>query len=281
MTPLGCAFVGTGTVSHLHARAVVADPAVRLCGAWDPNGLALAAFVQRFGGRAYRDLGELLADRQVEAVHVLTPEAMHAATAIRCLEAGKHVLVEKPVARTRGEIAALRDAARRSGRVCMPAHNYIYAPALRRAKRLLSEGRLGTVASLWILYNIFHAEEVAAIYGGILRAVCVHHAYSLLFLLGKPQRLAAVASKVRGGAGVSEEQVMLVASMSTGAIANLWASFLADDPTEDPWTVSYKILGSKGAIHYSWRDAVVEAEGGPGSGMVSYVESFARRSITS
>ena len=67
---------------------------------------------------------------------------------------------------------------------------------------------------------------------------------------------------------------MLTARLASGAIANLWASFAASDPTADPWTVQYKILGTKGGISYSWSNACFEDMGGPAWGINSYVESF-------
>ena len=59
-----------------------------------------------------------------------------------------------------------------------------------------------------------------------------------------------------------------------GALANLWVSFAASDRTDDPWTVLYKILGSKGGASFSWNDALVEDDGGPAWGIVNYADSF-------
>jgi predicted dehydrogenase len=184
------------------------------------------------------------------------------------------VLLEKPVAQSREEIAKLEQAAHDSGRVCMPAHNYIYVPSLQRAKRLIQSGKLGQIASLWILYNIFHAEEIAAIYGGVLREVCIHHAYSLLYLLGRPESLLTMRSRVHYQKLDCEDQVMIVCKMPGDAIANLWCSFAASDGTNDPWTVTYKILGTKGGINYSWNEAQFEDNGGPAWGLPGYEEGF-------
>lgn len=71
-----------------------------------------------------------------------------------------------------------------------------------------------------------------------------------------------------------EDQVMLVCQMADGSLANLWVSFAASDHTADPWTVLYKVLGSKGGASFSWNDALVEDEGGPAWGIVNYVDSF-------
>jgi len=271
---VGIAFAGAGIVAEMHGRGVAANPNATLAGVYDPDPIKAAAIAAKFGGRVFETLELLLADPSVDAVHILTPTQHHVATAVACLNAGKHVLIEKPVASSRDEIAILEEASKRADRVCMPAHNYIYVPSLQRAKRLVESGKLGKIASLWVLYNIFHSEEVATIYGGVLRAVCMHHAYSLLYLLGRPRRLSCMTSKVHYEALQCEDQAMITCEMDNGAIANLWCSFAASDPTNDPWTVIYKILGTKGAINYSWNEAQFEDNGGPAWGMPCYEEGF-------
>ncbi len=271
---VGIAFAGAGIVAEMHGRGISANRSATLVGVYDPDIAKTAAIVAKFGGRVFSTLEDLLADPSVDAVNVLTPTQHHVPIAIACLSAGKHVLVEKPVASSQQELATLQEAAKRCGRVCMPGHNYIYVPSLQRAKRLVESGKLGKIASLWILYNIFHPEEVAAIYGGVLRAVCMHHAYSLLYLLGRPLRLSSITSRVHYEKLQCEDQVMISCEMDEGAIANLWCSFAASDPTNDPWTVVYKILGTKGAVNYSWNEAQFEDNGGPAWGMSCYEEGF-------
>ncbi len=271
---VGVAFIGAGIVAEMHGRGILANSKAQLVGAFDPEPERSRCITKKFGGRVYESLEELLSDPLVEAVHILNPAQHHVETSIASLKAGKHVLVEKPVAMSLDELTSLTNVARSSGRICMPAHNYIYVSSLQRAKRIIQSGKLGQIASLWIIYNIFHAEETAALYGGVLRAVCTHHAYSLLYLLGRPQRLMTMATRVHYKALTCEDQAMIVAEMPDGAIANLWCSFAASDPTNDPWTVIYKILGAKGGITFSWNEAQFEDRGGPAWGLPCYEEGF-------
>ncbi len=271
---VGVAFIGAGNVAEMHGRGVAANPQAELIGAYDPDRTRSAALIERFGGRVFDTIDDLLAEPRVQAIHVLNPGKYHVETALKSLQCGKHVLVEKPVAETEAELTALQDAAQAAGRVCMPAHNYIYVPSLRRARRILDSGKLGRIASAWIVYNIFHPEEIAAIYGGVLREVCVHHVYSLLYLLGRPRRLMAMTSRVHYDQLECEDQAVIVCEMPDGAIANLWCSFAAADPTNDPWTVVYKILGTRGGITYSWNEAQFEDRGGPAWGLPCYEEGF-------
>ncbi len=272
---IGIAFVGAGLVSEMHGRGVSSNSQARLVGVYDSNPRNANAIAKKFGGVVFRSLEQLLADSRVNAVHVLTPPEQHTRVALACLKAGKHVLVEKPVALTVAEITRLDAAARKSGCVCMPAHNYIYMPSIRRAKQLIENGKLGKIAALWIIYNVFTPENIAARYGGVMRAVCTHHAYSLLHLLGRPRRVMATVSRVHYKQLTCEDQVMMVCEMPSGAIANLWCSFAAKDLSNDPWTVMYKVLGTAGAMSYSWNEAQFEDERGPGWGFPCYEEGFA------
>ncbi|HZZ60097.1 MAG TPA: Gfo/Idh/MocA family oxidoreductase [Roseiarcus sp.] len=271
---VGVGVIGAGIVSELYAQAIERGAPARFVGVYDPDRARSEALARRLGGRPFDSRDALLADREVEACLILSPNHAHVDDALTCLGVHKHVLVEKPIAETHEAVEALAQAARRSARVCMPAHNYIYNPSLQRARRLLEEKRFGTVASYWILYNIFHAEEVAKHYGGVLREVAVHHAYSLLYLAGRPLNVSARTSRVHYETLEAEDQVALCCEMPGGALANLWVSFAASDPTSDPWTVVYKILGEKGGVSFTWNDAIFADAGGPAWGVVNYVDSF-------
>lgn len=271
---IGFGIIGAGIVSELYAQAIERGAPGRFIGVYDPDGTRSETLARRLNGRAFDSRAALLAAGEVEACVVASPNQAHVDDALACLGAGKHALVEKPVAESHEAAAALAEAARSAGRVCMPAHNYIYSPSLQRARRLLAEGRFGVVASYWILYNIFHDEEMARRYGGVLREVAVHHAYSLLYLAGRPVNVSARVSRIHYEALDAEDQVALCCEMPGGALANLWVSFAASDPTSDPWTVVYKILGAKGGASFTWNDAIFPDAGGPAWGIVNYVDSF-------
>jgi predicted dehydrogenase len=272
---IGVAFIGAGIVAEMHGRGLAATPGARLAGVYDPNAAQARKVAKKFGGRVYKNLDDLLQDATVQAVHVLTPTQQHVPISLKVLQAGKHVMVEKPVAMTIAEIRQLQAAAKKYGRACMPAHNYIYVPSLQRARRLISDKKLGRIAAMWILYNIYHSDKIAAQCGsGVLRAICIHHAYSLLYLLGRPARVWATVSNAAHKTLKFEDQASITCEFSEGAIANLWCSFAVDDPTNDPWTVVYKILGDRGGLNYSWNEAQFDDQGGPAWGLPCYEDGF-------
>lgn len=273
---IGIAFIGAGNVTTgPYSQAIDRSEAARLVGVYDPDQACAEALAARHGAHAYPALEDLLGDAEVEAVVVAAPTAHQPSSAIACLSAGKHVLIEKPIADTVDDIDAMRELALRHGRVVMPAHNFIYQATLEKARRAVKDGRFGTLTSAWVFYNIFHDEELASRYVGVLRQIGTHLAYSLLYLLGRPQAVNAVSTSVHYEKLEREDQVLMACRMPGGALANLWASFAANDPTSDPWTVLFKLLGTQGGFVYSWNEAQFQDDRGPAWGVPSYMDGFA------
>jgi D-xylose 1-dehydrogenase (NADP+, D-xylono-1,5-lactone-forming) len=93
--------------------------------------------------RAYGSYEELLADPEIDAVYVALPNALHVEWSIRALEAGKHVLSEKPLSRDPAEVERAFDAAERAGRLLMEGFMYRHHPQTKRLKELVVNGTIG------------------------------------------------------------------------------------------------------------------------------------------
>lgn len=243
-------------VSDLHRIAVDSCPKVDLIGVYDIDASRAADKAAAWDVRAYSSLGELLADRDVDAVHVLTPTSSHIAVALKCLESGRHVLVEKPVSIDPEEIDHLIQVARTCGRVAIPAHNYAYSPEFQRIVRLVRRGSLGTIRSVWVTYVLKHPEAVASAYGGVLGEVMVHHCYLALAVLGPPSRVHAAIHPPAWQTHPAEDQAWMAWEYPDGASAFLFATFAANDHSADPWTFIVKVIGTDGSASFSWRNAV-------------------------
>lgn len=250
-------FLGAGMVSELHHRAITIGSQLRLVGVHDVRSDVAGRRARDWGCRAYSTLGQALEDPEVEAVFVLAPAEIHAELALASLRAGKHVLVEKPVASCE-EVSELEQTARRSGLVCMPGHNYAYQPEFRSLLRLVQEGSLGRVRAAWLTYVLRHPESVARAYGSVLEEVMVHHTYLALALFGGPNELYAGCMEPAWREHPAEDQAWMTWHYPKGLSVHHFATFAVADRTSNPWLFSLKVLGESGSASYNWHDSVFE-----------------------
>jgi xylose dehydrogenase (NAD/NADP) len=137
--------------------------------------------------RAYGTYEALLADPDVEAVYISLPNTMHCEWSIRALEAGKHVLCEKPLSRHPDEVAAAFDTAERTGRLLSEAFMWRHNPQTKRAKQLVDEGAIGELrlirsAFSYSLYDTDNIRLRTDVEGGALMDVgCYNVSGSRLF----------------------------------------------------------------------------------------------------
>ena len=140
ITMIRLGVVGLGRGFMLTLPALLANSRIKLTAASDPRIDARQHFATQFGASAYESFGALLASSDVDAVYIATPHEFHAEQAIAALHAGKHVLVEKPMATTVADCLEMEAAARSSGKslVVGPSHGFD-APVQRTAELIGSE----------------------------------------------------------------------------------------------------------------------------------------------
>jgi predicted dehydrogenase len=253
---IGVAFIGGGMVSELHQLALSSVPGMDLVGLHDINADVRQKRAAEWGIQPYASLDELQADDAVDVVYILTPAETHVSLAMKCIEGGRHVFVEKPVSNKPEAIDQLVEVSERCGCVVMPGHNYVYVPEFQRIARLVREGKLGTVRAMWINYAIKHPEFVAAAYGGVLEEVMIHHTYMTLALFGKPERVYAGIYVGAWEYHPEEDQAWMVWEYPGGMTAHLFSTFAVDDNSADPWTFVVKVLGTEGSASMTWRSSI-------------------------
>jgi len=147
---IGVALVGYGYWGANLARNIQAARGSRLLGVVDPNADQQAAAAASHPGIAqWSSLDEALADPDVEAVVIAAPAALHAQLAEQTLRAGRHVMVEKPLATVTSEARAIADLADEVDRIAMVGHTFLYSPPVNRLRELIAEGELGAVQYLY------------------------------------------------------------------------------------------------------------------------------------
>lgn len=165
IVPLDIAILGTGgIVDDRHAPALAALPDVRFWSVLSRDGDRARDFASRHGAAAaesaFTDLDALLSDDELEAVLIATPDRFHAGQAVACLDAGKHVLLEKPMATTLDECDAILEAARRNGRVVGLAYHLRHHAGHRELRRRVSDGAVGIIRHMRIHWT-FRAPDAS------------------------------------------------------------------------------------------------------------------------
>jgi predicted dehydrogenase len=143
---LGFGIVGCGMISHFHARAIAEVRGARLVACYDDVPAAAERLAAATGCRVYRELDALLADPAVEVVTVATPSGAHLGPAVAAAEAGKHVIVEKPLEITLARCDQIITACRKAGVVLSTIFPSRFHDPARELKRAVDEGRFGRLS---------------------------------------------------------------------------------------------------------------------------------------
>jgi len=274
MEQVGIGFIGAGDVAYLHKVSLLQVPRARIIAVFDVDEVKSKTLARDVGARVCRSADELVSLPEVQVVYVLTPEPAHHENVLRSLQASKHTFIEKPVSFSRERILEWIELSERKSCLCVPGHNYIHAPALRSMKKLIASGRLGDIQTLWILFMFSLPNEIRSRVPGPLREVMIHHFYSMLYLVGKPESVMATSSDFTGRGLAQADQTLVVCKMPGGGLATLFASFATDDLTNEPWTVLFKVLGSEGSASHNWGLNRLRHRPQPAWDLPAYFETF-------
>jgi scyllo-inositol 2-dehydrogenase (NADP+) len=247
--------LGYGAIGHEHNRAVQHVPGLELAAVCDVSPDRVAAAVRYApDARGYGSGEELVADEAVDLVIVSTPPSSHAAWALACLNAGKHVIVEKPFAIRTGEADAVLDLARSSGKVAAVYQNRRFDPDHRALRRALDDGLLGDLFHVEAFVggyghpcNLWHSDQ--AVSGGAFYDWGAHVLDQLLDLLPDPiEHVTAVEHKRMWLDVTNADHSRVTVRFTTGAEATFVYSDLAA-ALKPRWYV----LGTRGAVVGHWR----------------------------
>ena len=186
--------LGTGSIAATLAEAV---PGVFVAAASRDPGRA-AAFGRRHAiERTYGAYEQLLADDEVDAVYVALPNALHPTWTVRALEAGKHVLCEKPFAQNRADALRCTAAAEKAGRVCAEGFMWRLHPQTVLARRLVAEGTIGRIAHVRAALRITSppgdVRRSPDLGGGALSDLGCYCTSAIRLFGGEPRRITAEA----------------------------------------------------------------------------------------
>ncbi|WCT53815.1 Gfo/Idh/MocA family oxidoreductase [Paenibacillus kyungheensis] len=239
MNKIKVAVFGCGAIAQRrHIPEYAENEHVELVAFADPNLERAQEMVDLYGGKAYASYEEILANEEIDAVSVCTPNYLHAPMTIAAANAGKHVLVEKPMACSIEEAEQMIEAAQKNNVYLMVGHNQRLMPPHVKAKEILDSGKLGKVLTFRTSFGhpgpeawsvdgadswFFRKEEAIM---GAMGDLGVHKSDFIRYLLN--DEVADVASFIgtlhKEGTEVDDNATCLL-RMKSGAIGTLVASW--------------------------------------------------------
>lgn len=213
------AVVGAGDIVRKRAGAAILEQpqsVLHACVEVDPEGKKETIEFLR-PNRVYTEIGQMAADADIDAVYIATPVHLHAEQAIAAMEAGKDVLVEKPMARDPVEAQRMCRVAEKTGRRLAVAYFRRFSPRFELAKRMLDEGAFGTVVLVRIAVHSWYEgrpggwrEQRECSGGGVLSDVGVHKFDLLAWWFGLPRRVVADLGTLVHGYCVEDSSTILM-----------------------------------------------------------------------
>ena len=256
--------IGCGKIAQVrHIPEYAANPQAQLYGFFDINQERAKTFSQKYHGKAYASVEELLADPDIDAVSVCTANHVHAEISIAALNAGKHVLCEKPMAITLKDCEDIVEAAKRNHRLLMIGHNQRLAKAHTTAKQLIDQGEIGRIITVRTTFGHSGPESWSVDSGqgiwffdksrasmGVIADLGIHKTDLLQYLCASHNRkvtarLFTLDKQYSDGTPIDvDDNAICIYEMENGVIASMTASWTYYG-TEDNSTVLY---GSKGIM---------------------------------
>ena len=256
--------LGCGKIAQVrHIPEYAANPDCRLVGFYNPTKSRAEDMAAKYGGLAYDTAEELLANPEIDAVSICAANYAHAELSIQALNAGKHVLCEKPMATTLADCEAMVECAKKNGKFLMIGHNQRLAKAHMEAKRLIDEGLIGDIITFrtsfghggpetWSISpgkNVWFFDKKKAAMG-VMADLGVHKTDLIQYLTGQrvvrtTARLVTLDKRGEDGELIGvDDNAICIYELSGGAFGTMTASWTYYG-AEDNSTVLY---GTKGIM---------------------------------
>ncbi len=256
--------IGCGKIAQKrHIPEYLENVDANLVGFYDLNQARAKEISETFGGTAFDSIEDLLADPSIDAVSVCTANHTHAAITIQALQAGKHVLCEKPMATTLEDCQAMVDAANKAGKVLVIGQNQRLTKTHKKARELIRNGEIGQIIGFRTTFghggpetwsidpgkNTWFFDKNIAVMGA-MADLGIHKTDLLLFL--SDQKIVETTAHLttidkRGADGELikvDDTAICVYQLENGAIGTMTASWTFYGP-EDNTTIIY---GTKGIM---------------------------------
>lgn len=236
MNKIRFGIVGCGLIAGIHARAIDSITNAELAGVTDVSRKHAEGFTQRHGGIVYGDYKSMLADQTIDAVCICTPSGMHAKQALHALRAGKHVVLEKPMALNSADALQICREAEKNNCLLTVISQHRFHSDITRVRQLIREGKFGQLlfCDLYMKYwrdpAYYSSSNWKGTFcmdgGGALMNQGIHGVDLICFLVGKPKLLCGRAKTLFHDIEV-EDTATAMLEFDCGALGVIEASTAA------------------------------------------------------
>lgn len=224
----GFGVIGTGMIAAFHAKALQAIPSARLVASYDSRTGAATSFASSYGGRSYDSLEKFLADPELRVVTICTPSGLHLEPALAAIEAGKHVIVEKPMEITLERCDRMIEAAAKKGVQLAGIFPSRFHDVSRVIKAQIDAGRFGRLSLGDAYVKWFRSDEYYRSSnwkgtwkydgGGALMNQSIHAIDLLQWFMGPVESVQSCAATI-GHEGIEvEDTAVAVLRYANGAL---------------------------------------------------------------
>ncbi|MDL9980746.1 Gfo/Idh/MocA family protein [Microbacterium sp. ASV49] len=253
-TPVRVGIAGLGLISRTHATAYLQmGGLVEIAAVCDANRAVAEAFAEEFGGRVADDIDALIADPDIDVIDVILPHFLHIDVATKVLDAGKHLLIEKPVAPNFDGALTIQRKAKEAGVHFMIAENSRYMAAYQAAHRLIEAGEIGDVLHV---RTTLRSNEKAHLSdpdnwrcsydlgGGLVLDTGAHSFYLITWLLGEIESLRGVGKKLLALPNEIEDTAEITGQLRSGAHFSCTFTSISEIPHSE----RLELYGTRGGI---------------------------------
>ncbi len=243
--------IGCGMISAYHAKAIEAVDGMELLGFYDAFPDAAKKRAEETGTAFFETLEDVW-NSEADAVTVCTPSGTHGKLCVDALRAGKHAIVEKPLALTEEDLQAIAEAERETGKVCAPISQHRCAGDVLRVKKLLEENALGALIGVNLSIRYHRDREyysssdwkgTIAMDGGLLMNQGIHAVDVMCYLNGCPDKVTGICRTIYHRIE-AEDTAAAVFGFPDGKVGTLIATTAADSGI--PWRM--EIWGTEGNL---------------------------------
>ena len=263
MEPIGCGVIGTGIVGGAwHAHVYDKMPQTKLVAVCDLNEERARTIAEKYGvAHVYTDYRDLLANSDIAAVSIATPDFAHREIAIAAAEAGKHILVEKPLATTVEDAEAIVNATQKAGvKLMVDFHNRV-SPPFVGAKDSIENGELGDIRYIYArLSNTTFVATQMLSWASQSSALwfLASHTFDLAqwLLVDKPKRVYAVSrAGVLQDKGIDTQDLhVAIIEFQNGTVLTLENVWILPETEPMVFNFKFEIVGSKGSMYINTSD---------------------------